>query len=119
MGTKNNPGEYDCYEKADPDEPIFVLLGRDRFAASLVRLWAHAKQAVNEEILASRGWVKNKKVVEARDCADAMAGWCDSLDKGWLDVLAFIPWEILAEELRRRGATVTPVPHGGDDEKRN
>ena len=25
MGTKNNPGKYDCYEKAGPDEPIFTL----------------------------------------------------------------------------------------------
>ena len=28
MGTKNNPGRFDCYGNAEPDEPIFVLLGR-------------------------------------------------------------------------------------------
>lgn len=27
MGSKNNPGKYDCYEAADPDEPMFILLG--------------------------------------------------------------------------------------------
>ncbi|HAW11807.1 MAG TPA: aspartate decarboxylase, partial [Chloroflexi bacterium] len=29
MGTKNNPGKFDCYDDAHPDEPMFVLLGRD------------------------------------------------------------------------------------------
>lgn len=39
MGTKKNPGQYDCYEAAAPDEPMFVLLGRDPLAAHLVSLW--------------------------------------------------------------------------------
>lgn len=38
MGTKNNPGRYDCYANAEPDEPMFVLLGHDRHAATLVRI---------------------------------------------------------------------------------
>lgn len=42
MGTKNSPGNFDCYSNADGDEPMFVLLGRDKFAASLVRMWALA-----------------------------------------------------------------------------
>lgn len=29
MGTKNNPGKYDCYAKAEPDEPLFTLRGKD------------------------------------------------------------------------------------------
>lgn len=29
MGTKNNPGKYDCYAKLEPDEPHFVLRGKD------------------------------------------------------------------------------------------
>lgn len=40
MGTKNNPGKFDCYAKADPDEPMFILLGRDPLAPSLVLMWA-------------------------------------------------------------------------------
>lgn len=40
MGTKNSPGEYDCYAHALPDEPIFVLLGRDEKAPYAVRKWA-------------------------------------------------------------------------------
>ncbi len=63
MGTKNNPGAFDCYANAGPDEPMFVLLARDPFAPILVRLWAdlRAQAAGNPS-----------KVAEARACADAM-----------------------------------------------
>jgi hypothetical protein len=40
MGTKNQPGEFDCYAAADPNEAMFVLLGRERMAAGVVRSWA-------------------------------------------------------------------------------
>ncbi len=40
MGTKNNPGKFDCYANAGPDEPMFVLLGRDRLAGHLVSIWS-------------------------------------------------------------------------------
>lgn len=40
MGTKNNPGLFDCYANALPDEPMFILLGRDPDFARLVRKWA-------------------------------------------------------------------------------
>lgn len=43
MGTKNNPGQYDCYSKADPDEPIFVLRGSDPVASGLVRDWVQRR----------------------------------------------------------------------------
>ena len=43
MGTKNNPGQFDCYSKADGDEPIFVLRGKDPVAANLVREWVHRR----------------------------------------------------------------------------
>ena len=63
MGTKNNPGAFDCYENAEPDEPMFVLLGRDRHAPSLVRLWAMLRHDEGEDL---------GKVEEAFRCADAM-----------------------------------------------
>lgn len=45
MGTRNNPGVYDCLGTLDPDEPFFVLKGRDPHAADLVRLWAHERRS--------------------------------------------------------------------------
>lgn len=74
MGTKNNPGEFDCYLAADPDEPMFVLLARDVLASDLVYEWAR-----RYEVVASIGDGPTerevKKIAEARACADAMRDW--------------------------------------------
>lgn len=72
MGTKNNPAPYDCYANAHPDEPMFVLLGRDAWAAELVRLWAAKRESAGDN---------PAMIAEARACADAMEAWCRSLGK--------------------------------------
>ena len=41
MGTKVNPGRFDCYAKALPDEPMFTLLARDPNFYEFVKLWAN------------------------------------------------------------------------------
>lgn len=107
MGTKNNPGKYDCYANADPDEPMFVLLGRDKFAPSLVALWATAREADRGDL---------DKVTEAHDCAAAMKNWLYLHQKKTADVLDYLPFDMLAAALKKRGATITPAPHGGDEE---
>lgn len=66
MGTKNNPGAFDCYANAEPDEPMFVLLGRDKHAPALVYLWAMLREFDQEP---------PDKVAEARDCVEAMIQW--------------------------------------------
>lgn len=63
MGTKNDPGKFDCYANAEPDEPMFILLGRDPMAGALVREWARWREATGEDL---------KKVEEARACARLM-----------------------------------------------
>jgi len=40
MPSKTHPMTAAVIEKAEPDEPMFVLLGRDRVAAKLVKDWA-------------------------------------------------------------------------------
>lgn len=105
MGTKNNPAPYDCYANANPDEPMFVLLGRDKFGASLVRLWALARETDDED---------PAKLHEARAYADSLAAWCNKAGKYSERVLEWLPFDVLAEEMRRRGAFVKPVPHGGN-----
>ena len=37
MGTKANPGQFDCYAAAADDEPLFVLRANDPLAPSLLR----------------------------------------------------------------------------------
>lgn len=66
MGTKLNPGAYDCYANAAPDEPMFVLLARDKHAPTLVWLWASLRELDQED---------PAKVREARDCVEAMFAW--------------------------------------------
>lgn len=66
MATKNNPGKFDCYENAKPDEPMFVLLARDKDAPALVDRWADKREAEGEDA---------EKVAEARWCADYMREW--------------------------------------------
>lgn len=70
MGTKNNPGRFDCYDAADPDEPMFVLLARDPLAPMLVERWARIRRDEMDEDPA--------KVAEAFDCAAAMRQWRDA-----------------------------------------
>lgn len=66
MGTKNNPGAFDCYANAEPDEPMFVLLGRDKHAPTLVWLWATLRELDGED---------DAKVKEARECCASMMEW--------------------------------------------
>ena len=70
MGTKNNPGEFDCYAHAQPDEPMFILLGRDASAAHLVEEWADMRE---EDVRWGRKPVSDMAMVkESRQCAKAM-----------------------------------------------
>lgn len=66
MGTKNNPAKYDCYTNADPNEPMFILLGRDVSAPALVEAWASAREMKGEDVAI---------IAEARQCAEAMRRW--------------------------------------------
>lgn len=80
MGTKNAPGKFDCYTKAHPDEPMFVLLGRDEHAPEVVRYWVALKAGVPplgacSEVPAGTRATIPEKHREALDCADAMAAW--------------------------------------------
>ena len=66
MGTKANPAACDCYAKAEPDEPMFILLGRDRHAPTLVWLWSVLRELDGEP----------KEVTdEARECIVQMIKW--------------------------------------------
>ena len=66
MGTKLKPGRFDCYQNAEPDEPMFVLLARDPMAPLLVRLWADLRE---------HNAGNPSKVFEARTCAIDMDKW--------------------------------------------
>lgn len=84
MGSKNNPGKFDCYAKAEPDEPLFVLMGRDPMGGHLASIWSKLRQGDAEAAqrvfndLVSRsgrlgypraGTTDVEKAQEAMDCA--------------------------------------------------
>lgn len=73
MGTKQEPGEYDCHAMAKPDEPLFTLLARDSDAASIVKLWAFLRMQQIE--LGIRPESDRAQVSEAMRCATDMEIW--------------------------------------------
>lgn len=72
MGTKAQPGEFDCYANAEPDEPMFILLARDKHAPTLVWLWATLRELDGED---------EAKVAEARACVGQMIEWAHRHDR--------------------------------------
>ena len=88
------------------DEPMFVLLGHDPQAADLVRLWAEGRDFLQGP--------DDPQIAAAQACADSMAQWCKRGGSDPVAALTLLPFEMLAAELRRRGATVTPCSFDGD-----
>lgn len=92
MGAKNNPGKFDCYAKAEPDEPIFTLRAKDPRAPFMVELWAQLEngsiydavetfaQMVKEQFYGPTDDLPEKtsaKVKECEQCALDMRAWFD------------------------------------------
>ena len=67
MGTKNNPGKFDCYANALPDEPMFILLARDPSFFKLVSDWARERN--NAVQCGDRPLADYDMVTEASQCA--------------------------------------------------
>ena len=73
MGSKNEPGEFDCYANALPDEPMFVLLARDPDFERLVKEWAVNRQ--RQIFCGERPDDDHALVMEAMQCAIEGATW--------------------------------------------
>ncbi len=58
-----------CLNRAAPDEPLFVLLGRDPAAPSIIRAW------VGERLRLGKNGPGDEQVVEAESAAQAMEEW--------------------------------------------
>lgn len=73
MGLKADELQHGCFARAEADEPMFVLLSRDRLAPLLVRAWAGLRTL--------QIWIGLKpasdyvKVDEARQLAARMTQW--------------------------------------------
>ncbi len=91
MATKSNPGKYDCYAKADMDEPIFTLRAKDPLASFFVAAWvavmagdlATAYSRMEDASIAlsvsGKGCLPytDEKSVEAQQCSKSMMIWSE------------------------------------------
>lgn len=73
MGTKNEPGKYDCEGAALPAEPKFTLLARDPDFFRLLNEWANKREM--DIWCGERPPSDTAKVKEARQCAVEGAEW--------------------------------------------
>lgn len=81
MASKANPGQFDCYASALPDEPMFILLARDPMAPMIVQNWANARKQL---ISAGDKPLDDLAVVdEALTCAAEMRAWRFNNDGKW------------------------------------
>lgn len=67
MGTKQEPGKYDCLDRAESDEPYFTLIGRDPWAPEMVELWAKVRYRA--------GTIDFDQYTEAMTVAEEMRQW--------------------------------------------
>jgi len=73
MGTKDQPGMFDCHAVALPDEPTFTLLARDPSAPLLVQIWAALRAQAIEQ--GQRPVSETEQTEEAMRVAVRMATW--------------------------------------------
>lgn len=81
MGSKNNPGRFDCYGNALQDEPMFILLGRDPSAPRRVEGWADER--ADAIAMGFRPQSDMAMVEEARQCAAEMRRWRAANNGAW------------------------------------
>lgn len=73
MGTRDNPGEFDCHGRALPDEPLFTVLARDIDYAAVVCEWAYRR--LHRIARGEAPFSDVRKVIEALESADHGTDW--------------------------------------------
>lgn len=91
-----------CIAKRRDGEPAFTLLGRDPLAASIVSLWAYARNSAKGQAAKP---TSPEKLLDAAVICEHMEIYCRDNGGESLDVLDLLPVEALQEAIRRRGVT--------------
>jgi hypothetical protein len=73
MGSKNEPGSFDCYGNAEPDEPMFILLARDACGPAAVEKWIELREGLIT--LGIKPESDRAMLDEARACVKKMREW--------------------------------------------
>lgn len=123
MGSKLNPGKFDCMAAALPDEPTFTLLARDPLAAFLTGIWGQIRagypdnaKVVFDQMLDRAAWQYAKepdteKAEEALDCSRDMFDWRATHPKppgGWPACVVHQPTEFEVIYSRNVGTAEEP-----------
>lgn len=88
MPTKQNPGVFDCYKAALPDEPMFAILGRDLAGPATLGYWAQQRIALGKiETQDDRDRIK-----AAIEESDEMRNWRERMLEHAVDGVA--PWRL-------------------------
>ena len=74
MGTKADPGEFDCYGAAATDEPVFILRANDPLAPAVVEAWA-ARYLSSTAVQYVDPEHRERKYRAALQCAADMREW--------------------------------------------
>lgn len=76
METKANPGPHACFNRALADEPMFILLGRDRAAPDAIRAWVEARNRLGLD-------TDQEQLLEAFKDSDRFREWREANDGRW------------------------------------
>lgn len=71
MGTRNNPGMFNCYASALPDEEVFTVLGRDPATPATIRFWVAERQRLGKVVTMD----DQQRMREALVVADRAEDW--------------------------------------------
>lgn len=88
MPTKQNPGLFDCWKVALPDEPIFVILGRDPAGPATLEYWAAQRIRMGKTVADD----DKDRIRVAFDEAKEMQEWRDRMMDASIDGIP--PWRL-------------------------
>jgi hypothetical protein len=75
------PSKFDGWLKAEPDEPTFTLLARDRRASEMVKQWAYERE--RDVVTGRKPQGDMEQVREARRIARLMERWYEERQARW------------------------------------
>lgn len=111
MSTKQEPGPFDGFERAAPNEPIFTLAAHDVLAAPLVREWVdrRRKAILAADLPDEKERLELIQCREAEDIADAMIEWVKGIKPAEViadpvKAISYMDNETSAEEIAAKRA---------------
>ena len=80
--NKHSDENKSCYAKANMDEPVFVLLGRDPAMAEAIQTWIQVRQLCIDEGVLPDTPEERAHIVQAREMVEAVLVYQESQRAG-------------------------------------